>query len=168
MRLSAYYIDIKNYIVVDSMAGKYVSRYGYSLDSVKFHGVEWDFNSKLGDRLSLFGNYSYRESDYDLGGLPAAFLLQLAPKHKANIGARYRLFEDILLSSDLRYVGRRQAEGGSTMSEYFLTDVGIEYTVFEQVKIRMFANNIFGENYEEVYGFPQPDQTFGISVQVTF
>jgi len=72
-RLSVYYIDITDYEVVDSAGLYYSSHYAYNLDSMKFYGIEWEFNTTLFDKLNLFGNYSFREMDKDKTDLPVVF-----------------------------------------------------------------------------------------------
>lgn len=158
---------------MDSAGLYYPINYAYNIDSVGFYGVEGEFNGILFDKLVIFGNYSYREMNYDKGALPSAFLLDLPPKHKANLGLRYRLLKDTLITSDLRYVGERKSEGGYTFDEYFIMDLGIEQTFFKKakfgpLKILAFVNNLFGESYQEVYGYPMPYQTFGVQVKFTF
>ncbi len=167
-RLSVYYIDITDYEVVDSAGLYYSSHYAYNLDSMKFYGIEWEFNTTLFDKLNLFGNYSFREMDKDKTDLPVVFWLNLPPKHKANLSLRYTLFKDTLLTFDCRYVGRRESEGSYTMDEYFVSDVGIEHTFLDDIKILFYANNILGENYEELYGYPMPDQVLGMQVKMSF
>lgn len=167
-RLAFYYTDISNYLVFDSPSSYYSGYYAYSLDSVNFYGVELEFNSTLFNKLGLFGNYTYRGMNRDETDLPVVFWLNLPPKHKFNIGLRYRLLKDTLLTCDLRYVGERKAQGGFSMNDFLTTDLGIEQTLFKKAKILFYANNLFGENYEEVYGYPMPDQTHGVQVKLTF
>jgi len=166
-RASVYYIDIDDYVVVDSSSAYYESNYAYNLDKVEFYGVELEFNSTLFDKLGLFGNYTYRDMDRQETDLPVVFWLNLPPKHKFNIGLRYRLLKNTLLTCDLRYVGERESEGSFSMDDYFTTDLGLEQTLFKRAKILFYVNNLFGENYQEVYGYPMPDQTYGVQVKLT-
>lgn len=168
-RLSVYYTDITNYIAADSSGIYYPTSYAYNRDSAKFYGFEWEFNSTFFDKLVAFGNYTFREANYsEEVGLPPAYLLDLPPKHKANLNFRYPILKDTMLTTDLRYMGKRKSEGGYTINDYFVTDVGIKYTPWKNTTIRVYANNVFGEKYEEVYGYPMPDQVFGARLELTF
>ena len=164
-RLALYYTDITDYIVFDSPRSYYSDYYAYNLGSVNFYGVEWEFSSTLFNKLGLFGNYTYRGMNREETELPVVFWLDLPPKHKFNIGLRYRLLKDSLLTCDLRYVGKRKC-GDFTNDDFFITDVGIEQTIFKKLKVLLYVNNLFGENYEEVYGFPMPGQTYGVQVKL--
>ena len=164
-RLALYYTDITNYIVFDSPRSYYSDYYAYNLGSVNFYGVEWEFSSTLFNKLGLLGNYTYRGMNREETELPVVFWLDLPPKHKFNIGLRYRLLKDSLLTCDLRYVGKRKS-GNFTNDDFFITDVGIEQTIFKKLKVLLYINNLFGENYEEVHGFPMPGQTYGVQVKL--
>lgn len=169
MRLSIYYIDITNYIVANTSGIYYPTNYAYNIDSAEFYGFEWEFNSTFFDKLVVFGNYTFREANYSKEeDLPSAFLLDLPPKHKANLNFRYPILKDTMLTADLRYMGKRKSEGGYTINDYFVTDVGMKYTLMKYATIRVYANNVFGEKYEEVYGYPMPDQVFGVRLELTF
>lgn len=170
-RLNVYYIDVENYIVANSGDVYHAaSTYGYNLDQIAFYGVELEFDSTWFDKLTLFGNYTYRKTRYDDEDLLAeAILLTLAPEHKANLGVRYRLFPDTLLTSDIRYMGKRESEGNIyTLDEFITVDAGVEQKIFKNTTVHVYVNNIFREKYQEVYGYPMPREVFGVNVKVTF
>ena len=170
-RVALYCIDIDNYIVGNSSDSYHTaSSYAYNLDEILFYGVELEFNSVWFDRLTVFGNYTYRETEYDEDDVLAdAQLLEIAPKHKANLGLRFKLFEKTMVTSDIRYVGKRESEGDVyTLEAFTTTDIGIQQELFENASLRCYVNNVFGENYQEVYGYPMPDQVFGGSLKIVF
>ena len=170
-RVSIYCIVVDNYIVANSADIYHAENsYGYNMDEVRFSGVEAEFNAMVFERLSLFGNYTFRETDYDKDDILAdAVLLQLAPKHKANLSARYKWLDNTLLTADIRYMGERKTEGDVyTLDAFTLVDVGVEQRLGANTTIHAYAGNIFGESYEEVYGFPMPKHTFGINIKMTF
>lgn len=169
--MSLYYIDVSNYIVANSGDIYHTaSSYGYSMDSIAFYGVELEFSTILAEKLTLFGNYTYRKTEYDDDDLLAdAVLLELAPEHKVNLGIRYRLFEKTLLTSDIRYMGKRESEGKIyTLDAFTTVDVGIEQELFGNTTVHVYANNIFGEEYQEVYGYPLPEHVYGVNLKMTF
>ncbi|SDU46536.1 TonB dependent receptor [Desulfobacula phenolica] len=170
-RLSIYYIAIDNYIVANSGDSHHASSsYGYNVDKIAFYGFEAEFNAALSKKVTLFGNYTFRQINYDQEDILAdAILLELSPEHKANLSIRYKMFENTRLTSDIRYVGERKTEGNVYNLDDFITvDVGIEQTLFKKIALRAYISNLFGEKYQEVYGYPLPEQTFGIRVKVTF
>jgi outer membrane receptor protein involved in Fe transport len=168
-RVNLYYIDVENYIVANSGDVYHTAAaYGYNLDQISFYGVELELDSTWFEKLNVFGNYTYRETDYDAKDLLAdAILLTLAPKHKVNVGIRYRLFPDTLLTSDVRYMGKRESEGDiHTLDDFITVDMGVEQKLFKNTTLRVYATNIFGENYEEVYGFQMPGVVLGVNLKL--
>ena len=171
VRLSLYRIVVDNYIVANSGDIYHASSaYGYNMDQVSFKGVEAEFNATVFKKLSLFGNYTYRETDYDADDiLASAVLLEISPKHKANFSARYGVFDKTLLTADIRYIGERKTEGDIyTMDDVILVDLGVEQKLFKNTTLHAYANNVFGEKYQEVYGYPLPEHIFGVNVKMTF
>jgi iron complex outermembrane receptor protein len=169
-RVNFYYIDVDNYIVANSGDVYHAAAaYGYNLDRISFYGVELELDSTWFEKLNIFGNYTYRETEYDSQDLLAsAILLTLAPKHKVNIGFRYRLFPDTLLTSDVRYMGKRESEGNVyTLDDFITVDMGVEQKLFKNTTVRVYAASVLGENYEEVYGFPMPGTVLGVNVKLT-
>lgn len=155
-------------MVANSNGIYYSTSYAYSIDSMKFYGLQLEANAKVFGKLDIFGNYSYRESEYDKSSFPPSQHLDLPPKHKTNLGLRYPLFEKTLITSDLKYVGERKSEGGKGLKGYFVVDMGLEQKLSKGFVVSVFVNNLLGQDYEEIYGFPMPEQTFGIRAKVSF
>ena len=170
-RWSLYYIAIDNYIVANSSDSQHASSsYGYNIDEVAFYGFEAEFNVTCSKNLTLFGNYTYRKTNYDQEDILAdAILLELSPEHKANLSIRYRLSETLLTTSDIRYMGERKTEGDFyTLDDFITVDIGVEWKLLKNITLHGYVNNLFGENYQEIYGYPMPDQTYGVNLKMTF
>lgn len=170
-RLNFYYIDVDNYIVANSGDVYHAaSSYGFNMDRIAYYGTELEVDTTWFEKLTVFGNYTYRETDYDRRDLLAdAVLLTLAPKHKANLGLRYRLLEGTLLTSDIRYMGKRESEGNLyTLDAFTTVDMAVEHELTGNMTIRVYGSNIFQESYQEVYGYPMPEGTYGVNLKVSF
>ena len=170
-KLVFYYIDIDNYIVANSSDSFHnASTYGYNLDEMSFYGTEFEFNTVLFEKLTLFGNYTYRKTHYDPSKILAeAILLNIAPRHKANLGIRYSLFDNTLITSDIQFVGERRTEGNIMNLDSFTTvDLGLQHAYSDNIVMRVYATNIFDKDYQEVYGFPMPGIAFGVNLKMTF
>jgi outer membrane receptor protein involved in Fe transport len=176
VKASVYYIDIDNYLVYNTASSYYSSSYAYSIPSMQFYGFEGEFNTAVFDGLNLFGNYSYQGNKYDdredvydpKKGEPTPHFLNLPAKHKANLGIRYDLPMALRISGDVKYVGKRKSEGGETMGDYITMDVGLARTFYKFCKVSAFVSNLLGEKYQEVYGFPEPRQTYGMQMELTY
>jgi iron complex outermembrane receptor protein len=170
-RLNFYYIDVDNYIVANSGDVYHVaSSYGFNMDRIAYYGAELEFDTTWSEKLTLFGNYTYRETSYESSDLLAdAVLLTLAPRHKANLGLRYRLFPKTLLTSDIRYMGERESEGNIyTLDDFLTMDISVQQELTEKISLRVYGSNIFSESYQEVYGYEMPGDTYGINIKMTF
>ena len=180
-RVNLYYIDVSNYIVANAADTFHAdSNYGFNMDEIIYYGVEMEFNSVWSDKLTFFGNYTYRKTDYDeedlyhskadgteLGATP--ILLQIAPEHKANLGLRYHLWAKTLGTTDIRYVGKRESEGNVyTLDDFITVDLGVEYQFRENLTAHFFVGNVLGEEYQEIYGYPMPERVYGVSVKAAF
>ena len=153
-RLVFYYIDVKNYIVANSGdAFHNTSSYGYNLDELAFYGVEFEFNATLFEKMTLFGNYSYRKTDYDPSKIiKEAILLELAPEHKANLGIRYNLFDSTMITSDIRFVGDRKSEGNiMDLGSFTTVDMGLQHIYSKNIALSVYASNILNKKYQEFY-----------------
>jgi iron complex outermembrane receptor protein len=169
-RLNFYYIDVNNYIVANSGDVYHAaSSYGFNMDRISYYGAELEVDTTWFDRLTVFGNYTYRETDYDREDLLAdAVLLTLAPKHKAGMGLRYRFLTGTLLTSDIRYMGKRESEGNIyTLDAFTTVDVAVEHELTKSITLRVYGSNIFRETYQEVYGYSMPKDTYGVNLKVT-
>jgi len=170
-RLNFYYINIDNYIVANAGDVYHAtSNYGFNMDQIEYYGTEFEFDTTWFEKLTVFGNYSYRRTSYDKREmLEEAVLLTLAPEHKANLGLRYRLFPSTMLTSDIRYVGERESEGNVyTLDAFWTTDMSIDHEFSKNFSMRVYGTNLFREDYEEVYGFPMPRDTYGVNFILTF
>lgn len=167
-RFVVYYSDVSDYIALDRSSAYNSGSYAYNIDNVSFYGVECEFDARL-DKLNIFGNYTFIDNHVEETGLPIVFWVDVPPKHKVNLGVRYQFRPDLMLTGDTRYVGKRKSEGGFDMESYIVTDVGLQYTFLsDKAKFLMYINNLFGEDYQEVYGYPMPKQTVGAQIKYTF
>lgn len=168
-RFVVYYSDVSDYVALDRAGIYTATNYAYNIDSVGFYGLECEFDARF-NKFNIFGNYTFIDNHVaDTGGLPVVFWVSLPPKNKANLGIRYNFRPDLVLTSDVRYVGTRKSEGGFEMGSYIVTDIGFQYSFLSnKARFQMYINNIFGGNYQEVYGYPMPGQTFGTSIKYSF
>jgi outer membrane receptor protein involved in Fe transport len=166
-RISANYINTHNYFVANTTSIYYSKSYTYTIDSMRYFGYEGEFNWAPFDKLTLFGNFSHLKNSYTARtGLPAVELLELPPNNKGKLSIRYSLPAHIRLLSDMKFIGRRGTEGGYKLDRYALADFSVEKGLSKKMMFQFFVNNIFGTEYQQVYGYPSPDRTFGIRLQV--
>jgi outer membrane receptor protein involved in Fe transport len=167
MRIAANYIDNHNYIVTNTGSIYFSGSYSYQINTMKFYGVECEFNWKPSEKLVIFGNYTSLNNSYSKGAaLPVAILLDLPPKNKVNLSARYSLPWKTRLVMDLRAIGERTGEGGYSVDRYSTTDISLDKHFANKMSASFFVDNIFGMDYQQVYGYQAPGRTFGIRLQL--
>jgi outer membrane receptor protein involved in Fe transport len=134
---------------------------------MRYFGYEGEFNWAPFDKLTLFGNFSHLKNSYTARtGLPAVELLELPPNNKGKLSIRYSLPRHMRLLSDIKFIGRRGTEGGYTLDRYAVADFSVEKGFSKKATVQFFANNMFGTDYQQVYGYPSPGRAFGIRLQV--
>lgn len=136
---------------------------------MKFYGVEAEFNWTPFQKLVLFGNYSFLQNEYSKDAvLPNAILLELPPRNKGKLSMRYSLPLKTRLAFDLKVIGERKGEKKDiSLDRYAVTDISFEKSLPCGMSAGFFINNLFGMDYQQVYGFPSPGRTFGLRLQVT-
>jgi len=123
-------------------------------DRTIHQGVEYEFKSRLGDRINLFANYTFTDA-YFLKGEFAGNKIPAVPVHKWSAGFDIDLLKGINFTLLTNYVGERrfisdQRNRFPRMASYITVDIGLSYkkdnfTIFGGI------NNLFDENYYE-YG----------------
>ena len=59
------YINTSDYFVTNTSSSQYFTgSYAYQIKTIKFYGVETEFNWDVSDRLTLLGNYSFLKNGY--------------------------------------------------------------------------------------------------------
>jgi outer membrane receptor protein involved in Fe transport len=169
VRISGNYIDTTNYWVADTSSIYYnASSYTYTLKSMKMYGFESEFNWTPSEKLVVFGNYSFLDRDYKVDPkLPYAELLNLSPRNKGSLSVRYSLPLKTRLAFDLKAYGKRSSEGEHNgMDAYSVSDISLERKLFNGMTAGFFINNLFGMNYQQVFGYQAQGRTFGLRLQV--
>ena len=168
-RLVGYYTYIHDYLLIDRQSTTH-GYYGWNLDNVIFWGIEYEFNATI-KQLSIFGNYTYKANDVEEDDPQKlqGFWINLPPRHSVKLSFRYPLSDSVLLSWDQRYSDHRRSENGYSLGTYTTSDMGLQYSFYHnKAKLITYVGNLFGENYEEVYGYPMARQTFGATLKYTF
>jgi outer membrane receptor protein involved in Fe transport len=167
VRVAANYINTSNYYVTNTASIYMSASYAYSIPTMRFYGVESEFNWAPLEKLDVFGNYSYLKNSFEMeGSLPYALLLELPPRNKGKLSVRYTLPFKTRFSSDIRFMGERKSEGGYMLPRYTTADIGFERNLGGKITGSLFVNNLLDKEYRQVYGYPSPGRTFGVRIQL--
>ena len=182
--LRTYYYDVDNYI--RTIFGYKPSRVVYNIDKVMFLGAEIEGEYKPVENISIFGNYTYQTTKkkgdiLDMSTDLTDKLTEL-PEHKVNMGLRYHLPNDAIVTMSLRGVGSRSTLTGSLATpgaselvnlRSFVT-VGLDaaYPILKKGgfvgSVKLGIENLFDAEYEEQNSFPMPGRTITAGVNITF
>jgi outer membrane receptor protein involved in Fe transport len=167
IRISGDFVDTNNYWVADTSSRYYSkSSYTYTINSVKFYGFEGEFNWAPSEKFVLFGNYSFQNRSFKKDPtLPYSELLSLPPKNKGNLSLRYSLPLKMRMSFDLKAFGKRSSEGRYYLDRYALADISFDRKLPGGMTAGFFINNLFGMDYQQVFGYPAPGRVFGLRLK---
>jgi iron complex outermembrane receptor protein len=136
-------------------------------------GMETDAKIYPTDSIYLWGNYCYTEAKFDV----KETYIPLVPKHKASIGVEWNIFEPLVLSLTLTWVGSRfdgNDENNNRyerLDAYEVLDCKLTYK-YDGFKIFGGVNNILDElysttAYSESY-YPMPTRNIYVGVEWGF
>ncbi|MBW2557849.1 MAG: TonB-dependent receptor [Deltaproteobacteria bacterium] len=177
--LTLFRIDMEDEIVWNDIASR-----NENLDKTRHEGVEFAMSYKLEDLAKIYGNFTYHDAEFR-NGTYVGKKVPLVPEEMANAGLEIYLPYALILSPEVRYVGKSYLGGDSDNSTEQLDDYTI-YNLFlryepelDDLKISAFfgVENLTDEKYStmgydrEKYGspnvyYPSPGVTVkgGISI----
>jgi iron complex outermembrane receptor protein len=183
VRVRWYYYDINQYI--RTVFGYRPSRVVYNIPLVELRGLEVEAQVGLCRHLIAYANYTWQQN----GTSPDPFggnirELTEIPDHMFNIGLKYKSAGGAEARAYVRMVSKRyettvqvtnNAVTGVTlrpMKGFFTVNFEGRYPVVNWQGFTGYlwggVNNLFGEYYEEVAGYPMPTQTFYGGVQLRY
>lgn len=157
-----FYNNIKEMIDWDWALYKY-----RNIGRVVTDGIEANVILNLIDNLNVTFNYTYTETEDKKTGLA----LLRRPKNQGSVYINWRFLEKGNLNLGIVYVGKRN-DTDTTVSptkrisidSYTRVDLACSYEFTEHIEVFGRIENLFNEDYQEVYGFATP----GISAYAGF
>ncbi|WP_162305994.1 TonB-dependent receptor plug domain-containing protein [Oleisolibacter albus] len=126
---------------------------GYvNIAKAKTKGVELAATLRPLDWLDLSGNYTLLDTED-----PATNrALPRRPRHTVNLSAAVRPLAGTEIGTDLRYVSRQRDRASASapiLDSYTVVDLRVSQQVTDAVSVFGRVENLFDENYQEVYGY---------------
>jgi outer membrane receptor protein involved in Fe transport len=168
------------------IAGKQYSDYVINLEEVHRHGIDLELGGHLTDDLSFYLTYSWQKF-YNQGDEPAGETeLDKQAEHRVTAGLAYALFEKTTLMLDYYYQSEEITENSEKIADdvwvftetenpaYSVFDIGVQQLLFKsdrfpkEASLKVYAKNIFDEEYSNASGYPATDRTFGVSLSLSF
>lgn len=125
-------------------------------------GIRYYFNPKLSQNISYRYTNARNKSD---GVIP------YIPTSKLIMGLRYKDGDKLTFNLNTEYVGKRYAGTSTSVSElksYFLVNITGEKRVNENLFYSFSLENLLGEEYEYLAGYPGQKRRFTVGVRLRF
>ena len=149
--------DVNNQINFSFSLGGYEN-----IDFVESDGFEISSNSKVSETVNLFINYSYIDS-IDGNGLR---LINI-PKDSGELVLTYAPSSKLLGSMALKYNGSEISTYGN-LNAWSRVDVNLFYKLNNFSEVYFRVENLFDEDYQQVFGYGTPDRSGLVGIKVTF
>lgn len=130
----------------------------YNIDKTRRVGVDLSLRQDILDDLSFYQNFNFVDAKIT-GGVNDGKILPLVSKFKFVAGVNYEVFEGFNTFADFTYFSRSKDQGepvnqnatgkfvnSTWIKEYYLTDLGINYT-YKDLKIIGGIKNLFDKKY---------------------
>jgi iron complex outermembrane recepter protein len=158
-----------------------------NLPPTRRSGVELEGKWTLTTSALLFANYTYTEAKFRSGTSGGVDVsgnrIPLVPRHMANVGIDWSIFEHTRLNAAANYVGSQLYDGdesntfGREMPSYWTADLGIFHTI-DAWTFGAAVKNLFDEKYytyalavgppSNFVAYPSPERNFLVSAQYRF
>jgi iron complex outermembrane receptor protein len=172
LRLTVYTMDVRDELFFNPVGGQLALGANENLDKTRHYGAEAGFTAAVTDSLSLFGNFTYTNVEFESGQYDGNHI-QLVPECSVSFGADYRFLKSFLLAANANWVGGKYLDNDvlndfDKMDSYFVVNAKLSYT-YKVLTAYIGANNIFNEKYSEygIVGFgglknfyPAPESNF--------
>ena len=183
VRIALYRSDLSNEIHFDSNAFANVN-----LPPTRRTGMLLEGKWAVAGSASLFANYTYTEAEFRSGVLGGVDVsgnrIPLVPRHMANAGIDWSLWERTRLNAAANYVGSQLYDGdesntfGRQMPAYWTADLAVFHTL-DAWTFGASVRNLFDEKYytyalaitfptNTFVAYPAPERNFLVSVQYRF
>lgn len=171
-RASAVYFtrNEKNYIdFVTVDPDNFISEYQNIADEFTASGVEVELSKRFNSRWMATANYTFTDAD-------ERFALRI-PEHKINASLQFQPNVKTSFSLSYQYNTEREDKYFSpetfqqeavTLDAYGLLDFYMSHQVMENLKLFAGVNNIFEEEYEELYRYSTQGRNVRLGFQLNF
>ncbi len=124
--------------------------------NVALYGAELEAKYKVSDKVTLLSHYTYQQLNWDVAKPFTDRDFITPPKHKAMIGARYVVNEDLRLAANLFYVDAVKSPNPANpflarrIDPYVRLDLNAEYEFWDdRVSLTVGVKNLLDSNHYE-------------------
>ncbi|MBN8605480.1 MAG: TonB-dependent receptor [Caulobacterales bacterium] len=169
-----FYSDIQNALVsvsVDFGAPIGVQQQTRNVASAHYYGGELSLTWDVADALTLGGNYTYIERDYEAPTTPA-IEPEGVPTHKVFAYADWRINDALTFTPSVEIASDRWTSTAATPLRYYRTgnymlfNTALSWQVTPEADVLFGARNLTDENYQLADGLPEQGRNFYLSLRL--
>lgn len=169
-----FYSDVEDALVsvsIDFGAPIGVQQQTRNLAAAEYYGGEFALTWDVADNLTLGGNYSYIERDYEAPTTPP-IQPEGVPTHKLFAYADWRINDAFTFTPSVEIASERWTSTTSSPLTYYQTgdyalfNAALAWQVTPQADLLLGARNLTDENYQLSDGLPEEGRNFYVSVRL--
>ena len=152
------------YTEIDNLIQYPVDGYEQVDGTSRSQGLELAVSAPLGERVEVFGNYTYTDTE-DANGDP---FLRVA-ENEVLLGLSALVTDRITADIALNFVGdRRDGFPQETVKDYTVIDASVSYALNDQSAVYLRIENLTDEEYQTAAGFGTSDRAFFVGLRASF
>lgn len=166
LKVEAVYFDQQ---VEDAIDFDLLGFSGYLQEAGVTHseGIELSASYSFADNWSLSGNYTYNDTE-----LPNGEQRRRRPKHLTNLGLNYASNDGKWFVSGFYRNARDSVDsnGGAVVAldDFDVVDVSVRYSFNSNLEVFARVENLFDEEYQEIFDYNSADRSSFIGVKLGF
>jgi vitamin B12 transporter len=143
-------------------------------EEYRFEGLELTAETHFVENLMLRASYAYMDTEDRSSGTEKDEL-QYRPRNKVTFEAKYSFgfgfspYISVMHVADQYYYSRKSPLIKRELDDYTVVNVKLEQALLAgRWRLYLGADNLFDEDYEESYAFPQAGQTIYGGIDIYF
>ena len=156
--VNVYYMNGNNVITTEMVDGK---KKNVNSGAIENYGVEADVNFHINEHWNVNANYSWLNMENPVVS---------APEHKLYVGGTFK-YNRWYVSTGIQYINglyTSVVKGKEKQEDFVLWDAKASFQACKQLTVFIKGENLLGQRYEIMEGFPMPRATVKAGVDVKF
>jgi outer membrane cobalamin receptor len=156
---------IENYIIWSGGSPSFTYK-PENIGKAAFSGLEFGLRYYFNPKLSQNISYSYTNARNKSDGV-----IPHVPKNRLKMGLRYKDGERLTINLNTEYADSTYASTDKNvpkLNSYFLVNITGEKRINENLFYSFSCENLLGEEYEYLLGYPGQKRRFAIGVRLRF
>ncbi|WP_425099180.1 TonB-dependent receptor plug domain-containing protein [Tropicibacter sp. S64] len=153
------------YTEIDDLIGFVGAGYAQIPGTSKTRGIELSGEYQATDRITVFGNYTYSDTE-DANGNP----LPRTPKHDITLGLTADITDALSMGLTIQHLADRPQDGfpARDMDDYTLVNASVSYDIAPNTEMYLRVENLTNESYQTTADYNAMGRTAFFGVRGSF